>query len=123
MVVLRNTTLAGTTLIRERKRALILENAILDTERARTEGEGLSIPEAFKAAPDTEHYMVQFDHPVSEIDRSALEAVGARISHYVPNAAYAVHLSPDRLEEVRGVRRCLPYRAVSSVLQSNGLRL
>jgi hypothetical protein len=91
--------------------ALLLENAVIDTKAAR-EGNSLSVPEAYAASPETEYYIIQFEGPVSETQRSALEAAGAQVTHYVPNAAYAVRVKPENLikiQELPGVTFVQPY--------------
>ncbi|MBP9902725.1 MAG: S8 family serine peptidase, partial [Verrucomicrobia bacterium] len=109
--VLANTKRSPVALREDMAHAILLENAIIDTAAARA-GKSIDIPEAFRASPDTAYYIVQFDHAVAAADRALLEGVGAVVSHYVPNSAYAVHLGPGELDAVRnlpGVQYIEPY--------------
>jgi len=83
--------------------ALLFSGAILDTRALVEEGRGLEIPADFRAAPDTETYIVQFNHTVSTADREAIEALGAKVSHFVPNRAYAVTVELDQLAALRNL--------------------
>ncbi len=92
-------------------RAILLQNAVIDTDAAR-QGSPLVVPPEFAAPADAEHQIVQFDHVVSEADRKQLADLGIEITHYVPNSAYAVRVTPEQLAElqnVHGVTYIEPY--------------
>jgi len=80
--------------------ALIMANAILDTRAKIDEGKDWPIPRQFRAAPSTTRYIVQFDGPVSNTLRAGIEGMGGDVTHYVPNNAYAVRLSPEQREQM-----------------------
>lgn len=82
--------------------ALWLEAAVIDT-KASKEGRGVAVPDALRARPDTAYHIVQFDRPVSSHDKQQLAEAGATVGHYLPNRAYAVKVSADRLDAVRAV--------------------
>lgn len=92
--------------------SLILSSAVLDTQALKETGQGLVIPERFRAPADSEYQIVQFDGPVSNETRLEIEARGGRIAHYVPKNAYAVHLPPAKRDSVLnmpGVLHVEPY--------------
>jgi len=80
--------------------ALIMANAILDTRAKVDEGKDWPIPQQFRAVPTTTRYIVQFDGPVSNTLRASIEGMGADVTHYVPNNAYAVRLTTDQREQL-----------------------
>lgn len=82
--------------------AILLHNALIDTEAAAA-GRGLEVPEAFRAPADTEYFIVQFDGPASDAQREALEQAGAQVSHYVPRSAFAVHADAAALSAVTSI--------------------
>ena len=97
---------------RRSSRALLLQNAVVDTDEALETGRSVEVPEEFRAGSDTEYYIVQFDHPVSVADKALLENLGAQVSHYVPNSAYAVYADAKVIKLLRdedGVRFVEPY--------------
>ena len=100
---LTNTRRTVRELIQRGARTLLLQNAYIDTEAAAASGVSVPVPERFQAADDTEFYIVQFDHSVSAQDRTALEQAGASISHYVPNSAYAVRVTPAGIAALRAI--------------------
>lgn len=79
---------------------ILLENAIIDTERAAA-GESLHIPEDFRASENTEFHIVQFRGPLTDEHRSIVEEFGGHVSHFVPNAAFAVRISADSVDSLR----------------------
>ena len=110
--VLTNSKKTTHDLLQRDSKAILLQNAMIDTEAAKAAGKSVDVPAEFKAPEDTAYYIVQFDHPVSSTDKAALEKAGATISHYVPNSAYAVHVSPKCLAEIRalsGIQFIEPY--------------
>lgn len=110
--VLTNTRKPLKEMLGRNAKAILLQNAIIDTEAALA-GKPVSVPPGLSASPKTEFYIVQFDHAVSPADKAALEAAGAKVSHYVPNAAYAVRVTPDSvagLRSVAGVTYVEPYQ-------------
>lgn len=110
--VLTNTRRTMGDLRRRDAPALLLSGAILDTEVLTKEGRGLNIPAGYRAVANTTAYIVQFDHTVSTIDLKALEALGAKVSHFVPNRAYAITIEPDKVTELQnlpGVYAVEPY--------------
>jgi len=119
-LVLTNTKRPLAALTKRDARAILLQNAIIDTESAKS----IDVPAAFKAPADTEYFIVQFDHPVSGNDRALLEKAGGRVTHYVPNAAYAVHLDSASLDAVKAMAGVVhveayhPYFKLSSDLLS-----
>ena len=110
--VLKNTDALPSKGGRRSSRALLLRNGEVDTDLALKTGVTVEVPKEFKADENTEYYLVQFDHPVSVADKAAIESLGARVSHYVPNSAYAVYADAQALEQLRsmeGVRFVDPY--------------
>ncbi|MBP7829734.1 MAG: S8 family serine peptidase [Kiritimatiellae bacterium] len=98
-------------LMRRGAAAILLQNALIDTEAAAA-GRGLEVPEAFRAPADTEYHIVQFDGPASDAQREALEEAGALVSHYVPRSAFAVHADAAAMAAVKalpGVTHVEPY--------------
>jgi len=83
--------------------AILFSSAILDTKALVEEGRGLDIPEEYRADAESEVFIVQFNRTVSSADREALEALGATVSHYVPNRAYAVTVAKDQVDAVRNL--------------------
>src|SRR6266478_2535137 len=65
-------------------RAILLENALLDTEQPVTP----SIPAHLRAQGDPGAYIVQSRAPLDGAFRALLQAVGAGIVSYIPNNAY-----------------------------------
>ena len=70
----------------QNERAILLENALIDTSLDR----GLAIPESLKSLGQPGAYVVQSRGPTTDAFRGALEAAGAKIVSYVPNNAYLV---------------------------------
>ncbi|MCO6400976.1 MAG: S8 family serine peptidase [Verrucomicrobia bacterium] len=92
-------------------KAILLQNAVIDTEAARN-GDKLAVPTAFAAPADAEHQIVQFDHAVSDSELNQLKGLGIEITHYVPNSAYAVRVTPEQLaalQKLPGVTHIEPY--------------
>ncbi len=109
--VLTNTKRPLGELRRRGSPAILLGNAVIDTEAARR-GEKLAVPARFAAPWDAEHQIVQFDRPVSDADRLRLAGMGIEITHYVPNAAFAVRARPEQiaaLQNLPGVAHIEPY--------------
>ena len=60
------------------------------------------------------YYIVQFDGPIQDAWRHALESLGATVLDYVPDFAFIVHLDPQnatQLDSLAHVRWFGPYRA------------
>ncbi|HEY8241079.1 MAG TPA: S8 family serine peptidase, partial [Kiritimatiellia bacterium] len=109
--VLTNTRKPVDEIMTRSSKAILLQNAVIDVEEALA-GRPLGVPQALSASPDTEFYIVQFDHAVGKADRASLENAGAAVSHYVPNSAYAVRIEPGQVAAVRqqpGVAYVEPY--------------
>jgi subtilisin-like proprotein convertase family protein len=69
--------------------AILLENALLDTEAPLS----LGIPKALRAAGDPGSYIVQSKGPLDDGFRAELSRAGATIVSYIPNNAYLVRAS------------------------------
>ena len=108
--VLTNTKRAIGELRRRNSPAILLENTVIDTEAARR-GEKLNVPAQWAAPWDAEHQVVQFDKPVSDAVRKQLTDLGIEITHYVPNAAYGVRVTPEQLAALRADWRRGRHRA------------
>lgn len=78
---------------------ILLENAVIDTEQAAA-GNTIDVPEAFRAPEDTEFYIVQFRGPLSDAHRSVVEDMGGEISHFVPNASFAIRIAPELVDDL-----------------------
>ena len=85
---LRNTDLPMKELVR-REHALLLENALLDTERP----VALALPEGLRAKGEPGSYVVQARGALDDAFRARLRAVGAAVVSYIPNQAYLVRAS------------------------------
>ena len=110
--ILCNSDRPAAELRRRGAHALILENALIDTDKALREKTPVSVPEELAASPDSRLRIVQFDGAVSARERMLLETAGIEISHYVPNSAFAVRVDPGQLKHLRelpGVRIVEPY--------------
>jgi len=103
--VLSNTRKSVRDLSRGDSLAILLQNAMIDTELAARTGKSVEVPEEFRADPASECYIVQFKQTVSEADRRLLEENGAAISHYVPNYAFAVTIDPKKVDALRQLDR------------------
>lgn len=104
---LNNTGRTAGQLLRE-ERAIILENALIDTARPL----GFAIPDHLRAAAEPGSYIAQSRGPVDDAFRSALGGVGAQIVSYIPNHAYLVRVSAAGAEALRSNPRTqavLPY--------------
>ena len=53
-------------------------------------GPSVDIPEAYRASADTTHYVVQFNGPLSQATRSALEKARAQIETRAPDALFRI---------------------------------
>ncbi|MCL4786145.1 MAG: S8 family serine peptidase [Verrucomicrobia bacterium] len=106
------------------ERALILENALIDTERPVR----FSIPEHLQAVPEPGSYLVQARGPVDEAFRAALARVGASIVSYIPNNAFLVRISEAGAEAMRAHPRAAavlawePYYKLKGPLLGLGVR-
>jgi len=69
--------------------AILLENALVDTERPAS----LSIPAHLRAQGDPGSYIVQARRPLDNAFRKLLADAGAAIVSYIPNNAYLVRVS------------------------------
>lgn len=73
------------------ERAILLRNALVDTESAAA----LPVPEEMRSAGDPGTYIVQGRGTSAEELRRQLTEAGARVISYIPNNAYLVQASPD----------------------------
>ncbi len=103
----------GVAALRSRSsKAILLQNAIIETEVSDLSSSLIDVPEEFRASPDTQNHIVQFDHAISDADRATLEQAGATISHYVPNNAYAVKADAETISVIRalpGIQHIEPF--------------
>ncbi|TAK96516.1 MAG: hypothetical protein EPO07_14425 [Verrucomicrobia bacterium] len=89
-------------------RAILLENALIDTAQPLT----LGIPDHLRAAENPGAYIVQSRRVPDDNFRAALKASGASIVAYIPNNAYLVRAdaaAAARLQTASGVQAVLPY--------------
>jgi subtilisin-like proprotein convertase family protein len=103
---LSNTTKPLKQLMRS-DRALLLENALLDTAQP-----GPSIPDHLRAQGDPGSYLVQARGPIDNAFRSLLKAAGATVVSYIPNNAYLVRASAGMAQQLQSDPRTqavLPY--------------
>lgn len=101
--VLTNTDEPRRRIMARDRNAILLQNAIIDTEIAAREGFSGKVPESYRADEETEFYIVQFQGPLGAAQREALAETGAIISHYVPNSAFAVRMTAEQRESVAGL--------------------
>src|SRR6266550_7961605 len=102
---LKNTSKSAGQLLRD-DRAILLENATIDTSRPLD----FSIPEHLRAAGDPGSYIVQARGAVDDTFRAALSAAGAKIISYIPNNAYLVRVSQNGAQQMAGMAQAvLPY--------------
>lgn len=85
--------------------ALLLNNALIDGSVVQNKKVALDIPAAWQARADAQMYIVQFAGVITEQDKTALTAAGARILNYVPYNAFAVQVDPTAVEQVRALER------------------
>jgi subtilisin-like proprotein convertase family protein len=101
---LSNTKQSVTQLAR-RDKAILLENALFDTESALP-----TIPAQLQAEGDPGTYIVQAKGPVTDSFRSALQRAGATIVSYIPNNAYLVRASASAVQGLASIAQVvLPY--------------
>jgi subtilisin-like proprotein convertase family protein len=103
---LSNTTTPLRQLLRS-DRAILLENALLDTARP-----GPAIPDQLRAQGDPGSYLVQARGPTDNAFRALLQAAGAAIVSYIPNNAYLVRASAavaQQLQAAPQTQAVLPY--------------
>jgi subtilisin-like proprotein convertase family protein len=93
---LNNTGRTAGQLLRD-ERAIILENALIDTERRLD----FSIPAHLRAAGDPGTYIVQSRGPVDDAFRAALRGAGASVVSYIPNHAYLIRVPAAGAEALR----------------------
>lgn len=93
---LNNTGRKAGELLRD-PRALILENALIDTGRPLA----ASIPDHLRAAEEPGSYVVQARGLVDEPFRQALKSAGAEVVSYLPNNAYLVRASAVAAGQLR----------------------
>ncbi len=89
-------------------RAILLENALLDTAQPTT----LSIPQHLRAQGDPGAWIVQSRGALDQAFRRELAAAGAAIVSYIPNNAYLVTGGAgvaSRLQGLRQTQAVLPY--------------
>src|SRR6266404_3153336 len=101
---LSNTTRTLKELVR-REHALLLENALLDTERRGQAGgpsDGLPIPAELRAQGDPGSYIVQSRTALNEEFRALLKGAGASVVAYIPNNAYLVRASAAAARTLEG---------------------
>lgn len=104
---LSNTTRPLQELLR-RDHALLLENALIDTETPVS----FAIPPHLRGPADPGSYLVQARGPIDENFRSRLRAAGATVVAYIPNNAYLVRASTTgaaRLAAFAETQVILPY--------------
>jgi len=104
---LQNTTESVGHLVRN-PRAILLENALLDT----TCNLAMSLPEQLHAPGDAGAYIVQSRSILDNAFRQALTQAGATIISYIPNNAYLVRASTAIIQELQTnpqVVAALPY--------------
>src|SRR6266700_1510443 len=77
-------------------RAILLENALLDTEHTAT----TSIPAHLRAQGEPGAYIVQSRAPLDGTFRALLQTVGAGIVSYIPNNAYLVRASAAAAQQL-----------------------
>ncbi len=105
---LSNTSASLDSLLKN-ERALLLQNALIDTALATD----LPIPGNLRAGADPGSYLVQAKGPTSDAFRKALETAGAVNVAYVPNNAYLVRIDPagaDRLKADSLVAAVVPFQ-------------
>jgi subtilisin-like proprotein convertase family protein len=101
---LTNTKQSVTRLAR-RDNAILLENALFDTEAALP-----TIPSELQASGDPGTYIVQAKGPVTDSFRRLLQQAGATIISYVPNNAYLVRASASAAQSLAAAAQAvLPY--------------
>jgi subtilisin-like proprotein convertase family protein len=89
-------------------KALLLENALLDTD----EPVGLQIPPSLQAQGDPGSYIVQSKGALDDRFRALLSGAGATIVSYIPNNAYLVRATASIVQELAGdaqVQAVLPF--------------
>ena len=89
-------------------RAILLENALLDTARPAD----LPIPDSLRAQGDPGAWIVQAREPLDAAFRALLEQAGARIVSYIPNNACLVRASQAVAHELAAApatQAVLPY--------------
>ena len=102
-----NNTTATIGELQHSDRAILLENALLDTSRGAP-----TIPDHLRAQGDPGSYIVQSRGPVTDAFRSLLGAAGATIVSYIPNNAYLVRASQavaQQLQAAPQMQAVLPY--------------
>src|SRR5262249_11294595 len=101
---LSNTKQSVSQLARKDK-AILLENALFDTESALP-----TIPAELHAEGDPGTYIVQAKGPLTDSFRSLLQQAGATIISYVPNNAYLVRASASAAQSLAAAAQVvLPY--------------
>jgi subtilisin-like proprotein convertase family protein len=86
-------------------KAILLENALFDTESALP-----TIPAELQAEGDPGTYIVQAKGPLTDSFRSLLQQAGATIISYVPNNAYLVRASASAAQSLAAAAQVvLPY--------------
>lgn len=89
-------------------RAVLLENALIDTEK----GGAPAIPDSLRSPGDPGSYIVQARGPTSDSFRALLKNAGASVVAYVPNNAYLVRASQAAAQQLQADPRTqtvLPY--------------
>ena len=89
-------------------KAVLLENALLDTERPLD----LPIPQSFRSLNDPGSYIVQSRAAAGSRFRALLEAAGAKVVAYIPNNAYLVRAPAPAVEVLSvdaQVQAVIPY--------------
>jgi subtilisin-like proprotein convertase family protein len=106
----RNTTNNIETLLAN-NRAILLENALIDTTRPLD----FSIPEHLRAAVEPGTYLVQSRGFITERFQTALTTAGATVLSYIPNNAYQVAATAAVAEQLAGhpdVQAVLPFEPI-----------
>ncbi|HMP89555.1 MAG TPA: S8 family serine peptidase [Kiritimatiellia bacterium] len=82
-------------------RYILLQNAWIDTEEAVRAGKAVEVPAEWSASPESSMHIVQFNRPVSDAIRAAIEDSGASVAHYVPRNALAVKATSEQMDHIR----------------------
>jgi hypothetical protein len=99
--VLSNLDTLSSDHLADRRDLILLQNAIIDTRKAAETGVSITVPEPWRAPEDTSLYIVQFNDVVGATERELLASLGAEISHYVPQSAFAIRIPADQVDHIR----------------------
>ncbi|NQT93048.1 MAG: hypothetical protein HQ559_09815, partial [Lentisphaerae bacterium] len=90
--------------LRRDSSVILLRNAIIDTQVIAEGGPSVEIPEEYRAAENTEHFIVHFSDAISAVQKEALAEAGAVIEHYLPNRAFVVTAGTDAMAAIRSMK-------------------